>query len=204
MRARLLIALVAVLAGPCSVLADKVRVPTDQPTIPSSVNAATDGDTSLVAPNQSMRRSLSDFVTPDGRFDLEATRRSGYQGSLDIRGCHSAIDSATGKPIIRRSASSQPSDDPDDVYWDNSISLQVKEIPGGVLSATVYDGQLVVGGYFDSSAGNIAAWNGTSWSALGSGVGGPEGPMSRDVNALTVYDGQLIAGGNSKRPVVWR
>ena len=64
---------------------------------------------------------------------------------------------------------------------------------GQVRALTVYDGQLVAGGNFDSAggapAGNIAAWDGSSWSPLGSGTDG-------QVYALTVYDGQLTAGGN--------
>jgi hypothetical protein len=51
---------------------------------------------------------------------------------------------------------------------------------------------LYVGGGFSQagavSAGNIARWNGTSWSALGNGLNGP-------VNALAIYRGQLCAGG---------
>jgi len=51
---------------------------------------------------------------------------------------------------------------------------------------------LVVGGYFTVAgnvlANNIAAWDGTSWHPLGSGING-------GVYALTVYNGQLIAGG---------
>jgi len=31
-------------------------------------------------------RSASDFLTPDGRFDLNAVRTSGYQGPLDLKG----------------------------------------------------------------------------------------------------------------------
>src|SRR5688572_27565773 len=51
---------------------------------------------------------------------------------------------------------------------------------------------LVVGGSFtiagDVLAARIATWDGTSWSALGTG-------MSGTVSALTVYNGNLIAGG---------
>jgi len=51
---------------------------------------------------------------------------------------------------------------------------------------------LLVGGEFtaagDGFANNIAAWDGTSWSALASGTNGP-------VRALTLYNGELIAGG---------
>ena len=68
---------------------------------------------------------------------------------------------------------------------------------GGVVNAlSVFGGRLVAGGSFITAGGvcadNIAEWDGSSWSALGSGMGGTVGPH---VNALTVYDSKLIAGG---------
>jgi hypothetical protein len=73
-------------------------------------------------------------------------------------------------------------------------------INGVVLAMTVWDpdgagpkpGLLVAGGQFTVaggvSASRIAAWDGNSWRALGSG-------MDDSVFALTVYDGELVAGG---------
>jgi hypothetical protein len=62
-----------------------------------------------------------------------------------------------------------------------------------VYALTVYDGQLIAGGYFttagDVNASAIARWDGTNWQPLGSG-------MNRYVYALTVYNGELIAGGD--------
>ena len=75
---------------------------------------------------------------------------------------------------------------------------------GGVYATTTWDpdgpgGQpevLVVGGDFtvagDVIANNIAAWDGTTWQPLGSGMGGG---YYTGVYALTVYNGELIAGG---------
>jgi len=64
---------------------------------------------------------------------------------------------------------------------------------GSVSALTVYDNQLIAGGRFTTAGGTtvnrIAAWDGSSWSELGSGIGGSA------VTALTVYDGKLIAGG---------
>lgn len=81
---------------------------------------------------------------------------------------------------------------PDDIYWDNSISPTFPGVMGVVRAMTVYEGRLVVAGMFSEaggmSVGNVVAWDGTSWSSLGSGVNG-------QVNALTVFDGRLIAGG---------
>jgi len=59
--------------------------------------------------------------------------------------------------------------------------------------AVLANGDLVAGGDFTTaggvSANRIARWNGTSWSALGSGMNG-------GVNALTTLpDGDLVAGG---------
>jgi hypothetical protein len=69
------------------------------------------------------------------------------------------------------------------------------------VSLTVYSGDLIVGGYFygvgcwpGTPANSIARWNGSSWSALGSGMSG--GLPMTVVYALTVYGGNLIAGGN--------
>lgn len=67
----------------------------------------------------------------------------------------------------------------------------------GGVAATVYNNELVVGGFFGAvggvSANGIAKWNGSSWSPLGSGVSG--GITFSSVSALTVYNGKLIAGG---------
>jgi len=55
---------------------------------------------------------------------------------------------------------------------------------------------LVVGGQFDTAGNqpvrNIAAWDGTRWNSLASGLG----DASSRVNALIVHDGELIAGGS--------
>jgi hypothetical protein len=138
-------------------------------------------------------RSVSEFLTPDGRFDLDAARLSGFEGSLDLDGTDLRFDPRTGEPRVRPSTSLTPTDDPDDIYWDNSISPSISGIDGDIFAAIIYNGQLVVGGYFqvanDVIVSYIAAWDGTAWSPLGSGMNGP-------VFALTVYNGNLIAGGS--------
>jgi hypothetical protein len=56
----------------------------------------------------------------------------------------------------------------------------------------VYNGELVVSGYFTDaggiSANYIAKWNGSTWSTLSSGMDGK-------VTALAVYNSELYAGG---------
>lgn len=61
-----------------------------------------------------------------------------------------------------------------------------------VRSLTVYSGELIAGGGFTSAGGAscnyIAAWNGTNWHSLGSGMNG-------HVFSLMVYNNELIAAG---------
>jgi hypothetical protein len=88
--------------------------------------------------------------------------------------------------------SSAAQDNPDDVYWDNTIALAGGGLNGPVTAMTVYDDKLIVAGEFTTAGGlpanHIAAWDGTAWSPLGSGING-------SVGALTVYNGNLIVGG---------
>ncbi|MEW5796429.1 MAG: DUF1565 domain-containing protein [Candidatus Zixiibacteriota bacterium] len=85
------------------------------------------------------------------------------------------------------------SDHPDDIYWDNSIATSGGGVDGPVWALAVYYGKLITAGNFTTAGGmtvnHIAAWDGTSWSALGSG-------MNDAVNALTVYNNELIACGD--------
>ncbi len=62
-----------------------------------------------------------------------------------------------------------------------------------VNATAVYNNQLVLAGSFsnllgDSDMDNIAAWNGTAYSPIGTGLGG-------EVFALAVHNGELYAGG---------
>jgi hypothetical protein len=52
---------------------------------------------------QNQGRPLDDFLTPDGRFDLEAAREVGYEGPVDISGFNAAFDPATGEPMFKPS-----------------------------------------------------------------------------------------------------
>jgi hypothetical protein len=66
----------------------------------------------------------------------------------------------------------------------------------GVFALDTFQNNLIVGGAFDTAGGQpanyIAEWNGTSWSALGSGL---RHFSLNYVDALTVYNGELIVGG---------
>jgi hypothetical protein len=55
--------------------------------------------------------------------------------------------------------------------------------------ATLRDGSVVVGGYFDQPAANLARWNGSGWSGIGSGMNGSV------LAVLETDSGELVAGG---------
>jgi len=136
-------------------------------------------------------RSARDFLTPDGRFDLKAIRASGYQGPLDLKGLGVGIEPRTSEPVLSPIANARISGDPDDTFWTDKFSC-VPGLNGACYALCVYDGKLIAGGYFEVAnctlATNIASWDGSSWSPLGSGMDGW-------VYALMVYDNKLIAGG---------
>lgn len=85
----------------------------------------------------------------------------------------------------------------DPTFSDANWTSMNPSIPGanGEVSAAVVDGSgnLYIGGEFtivgDVFANNIAKWNGSSWSALGSGMDG-------SVQALAVSGSDLYAGGD--------
>jgi hypothetical protein len=70
---------------------------------------------------------------------------------------------------------------------------------GTVLSLAVYGGNLIAGGSFTTAGGvscsRIAQWNGSAWSALGSGIVNSFSPSNTTVATLAVYGGELYAGG---------
>jgi hypothetical protein len=81
--------------------------------------------------------------------------------------------------------------------WNGSSLLMIGNLnpisATTIRAMTVYNGNLIVGGSFNSingvSTGNIAMWNGSMWSSIGSGI------MHGSINALTIYKGNLVAGG---------
>jgi hypothetical protein len=86
--------------------------------------------------------------------------------------------------------------------WDGEAWVRIGEgVSGGkdatqVRALTVYRGELIAGGNFskagETSARNVARWNGNSWAPLGQGFNG-------QVRALIVCKGELIAGGTFTR-----
>ncbi|MEI7635254.1 MAG: hypothetical protein WCK47_13355, partial [bacterium] len=160
--------------------------------------AATTGQ---AEPRQTAGKPVAELLNPDGSLDLT----KGFSGSLDVRGFRMVTDAAGGAPrFVPQNAGKEASTGgpaimspgiasggSDDVYWDDQFGL-----PGTdrIIYAMVADGagNVYIGGEF-TFAGNVAAnriakWNGSSWSALGTG-------MDDSVFALAVIGSDVYAGG---------
>jgi hypothetical protein len=71
---------------------------------------------------------------------------------------------------------------------------------GGITEMATYNGQLLAGGYFDTIGGvaaqNVAAWNGATWSALGSGLKIDTAQSDNFyMGSMAVYNGELYVAG---------
>jgi hypothetical protein len=92
------------------------------------------------------------------------------------------------KPELRLS----PADIQDTILGWRRTRFQFAGIDGFIVATARYDGKLILAGAFDIAhnlrANNIIAWDGVSWSTLGSGI-------DQDVTCLVVYKDKLIAGG---------
>ncbi|MFC1572867.1 hypothetical protein ACFL6M_04630 [Candidatus Eisenbacteria bacterium] len=154
-----------------------------------STHAAPSG-AAVPSPDPLRSISVGDFLTPDGRFDLQAARRAGFEGALDPSGFRVRFDPATREPIFN-GATQEESRDVGDENW--HPGFHPRGTNSRVNALTVWNGSLILGGAFNT-AGNqafvdgLARWDGISWYPLGAGV-------DWSVMSLTTYDGDLIAGG---------
>jgi hypothetical protein len=134
---------------------------------------------------------LEQILRPDGTLDLH-----GYRGSIATAGWRMRMD-AKGAPRFEREAEGASPGGADPARTLGGPSECWKRF--GSVNNTVYAlavngfGDLYVGGQFTTagsvSANRIAKWDGTSWSALGTGI-------NNTVLALAVDKfGNLYAGG---------
>ncbi len=70
-----------------------------------------------------------------------------------------------------------------------------------VTAMATFNGNLIIGGYFDTVGGipanDIAAWNGSSWTALGPGINKKiYGGFYNGINAMAVFNNELYVGGS--------
>src|SRR5690606_18550927 len=80
--------------------------------------------------------------------------------------------------------------------WDGQTWSSLGAGVSGAVNAllTLPDGDLLVGGFFETAGGaaaeNIARWNGSEWFPVAGGFDGPVSSLARS------NDGQLFAGGS--------
>jgi hypothetical protein len=138
-------------------------------------------------PREATGPSVSEFLTPDGRFDLVAARNSRHEGPLHLAGFESHFDAETGELLFSPKSSPRS---PDDVNWWDGFRRP--GVDGRVKAIAIYDEDVVVAGEFtcagDSAANRIARWDGIGWYPLGGG-------LDDIANALVVYAGDLVAAG---------
>src|SRR5207302_6715313 len=123
-------------------------------------------------------RPLAELLNSDGMMNLN----TGYSGTLNPAGWQLS-GGLDGSPRFVPTA-------PGDENWDDRFNPPGTN--GQVLAMAVSGSTLYIGGNFTGvgnvAANYIAAWNGSTWSPLGSGLDG-------DVEALVVSGSTLYAGG---------
>jgi len=93
-------------------------------------------------------------------------------------------------PATTESSLPAPGQDPDDEAWWPAFGPQ--RVGNTVLAATVFDGNLVIGGDFVDASGqtafHVARWSESSWQPIGSG-------FNESVLDLAVIEDRLVAAG---------
>ncbi len=113
-----------------------------------------------------------------------------YNNELIVGGQFYSIDGFQTQSIARWNGTSWSSWGQDFTTESNSYGL------AAVQSFTIYNNELIVGGNFDRvgsiPAKGVAAYNGTTWRALGAGT---DAGTWQGVVSLRVHNNQLIVGG---------
>lgn len=122
----------------------------------------------------------------DGFYDGAVYAMVEWNGKLYVGGSFTKIGT-TGSLTVNHIAKW----DPVTQAW----SALGTGVNGDVNALCVWNNALYAGGYFTSASGTsargVAKWNGTTWSALGSGTGG----SIYEVLALAVWNNALYVGG---------
>ena len=137
-------------------------------------------------------RSMTEILNPDGTIKLGA----GVSGSFDPRGFRMIAEPGKPPRFVADATSAAPpshavsSASPSSGYWDDRCT--VVGASDSVSALAVQGGIVYAGGLFqcigDVPASCIAKWDGTAWSALGSG-------LNQTVLTLAISGPDLYAGG---------
>ncbi|GAB3870169.1 hypothetical protein GCM10028824_18450 [Hymenobacter segetis] len=140
------------------------------------------GQASAAAPPATAEgQPLAEALNPDG------TLRAGTSGSFDARAfrLRTAPD---GRPVFRPAGTAGAGDE----RWQDGFGMNGTD--GSVLVVVSVGNDVYIGGGFTTvtqvAANNVAKWNGSAWTALGTGV-------NSTVRALAVAaNGDVYAGGS--------
>ncbi len=132
---------------------------------------------------------IHNFVLADGRLDMEAIQKAGYEGAIDLNGLTVQVDDKSGEPVFQNNSAGGLV--PGDENWSNEFAL--RGASRMVFAIAIWNDQLVIGGKFTQAgpalANHVAVWDGNTWHNLGEGFNG-------NIRGLTVYNGDLIAAGS--------
>jgi len=148
---------------------------------------------------QERGRALGEFLNPDGTLALPP---GGMEGSIDPSG-YRLVSGPDGAPRFEPGTGADETRTAGDEYWDSRFTLRGTS---GQVYAIVWDGtNLYIGGSFlavgNVAAAGVAKWNGTAWTALGSGLTGPVYALAWDGTYL--YAGGGFSGsGTSQIPKI--
>jgi hypothetical protein len=136
--------------------------------------------------------SLEKILNQDGTLDLSKR----YSGNVNPAGWR-MVQGKNGEPRFLRNNETDCSPSrataAGDENWDDQFAFPGPGLDGDVYALGVSGTDLYIGGSFTQAGAvnlkNIAKWNGSVWSSLGSGVNG-------QVNAIAVNGSDLYVGGN--------
>ena len=132
----------------------------------------------MSGPNFSLSLA-SAYLTTSGMYNLALTALCGTDTcrcnfKIIAAGCPK--DTCATRPCVGN------------LTWQNILNATF------IKDMVTYQGKLIIGGSFTLLGNNnIAAWDGTNWTSLGTGING-------SVNALAVHNGLLYAGGTFSSP----
>jgi trimeric autotransporter adhesin len=138
---------------------------------------------------------LRQFLDANGHVDVEAVRKTGYTGPIDLSGLNTHLDPETGELVIQPGDPGTGERAEGDQYWAPGFGdpNPLAGVNGSVTALVEYEGALIAGGSFYRAGGvevsGVARWDGTEWTAVGEGLD--------YLNALVVYDGALMAAAGS-------
>lgn len=145
-------------------------------------------------------KSVAELLNPDGTLNLN----TGFAGNLNVTGFSMVTDN-DGKPRFdpdtRSAALAGSTGDPSDIYWDDRFGPAgiVGEPISGYVRALAIDslGAVYVGGNIRAAGGvpvrNIAKWDESGWSALGSLDW--EAYIPDCVNSIVLHGNDVYVGG---------